>query len=132
MRIVIDSNAWVSAIVFDGNPRKILEQAVERGFTIVSSEEIYTEVRRILSTKFPDFVHEFEQLLAVLQPLIHPVRLGSLHINVSRDHDDNRVLETAVIGKAEYIISGDKDLLVIETYDSIMIVNPLDFLSVLS
>lgn len=129
MRIVIDSNVWISALVFGGNPRKILEKTVTDGWIIIMSEEILTEIRRILDKKFPDFVDDFEAFYAILLPRMMVVPLGRIRVNVSRDEDDNRIVETAMIGKAPYIISGDKDLLVIETYEGIRIMTPTDFLS---
>lgn len=128
MRVVIDSNVWISSIVFGGNSRKILETASRDGWTIVMSEEILTEIRRILSKKFANFTVYFEGVYAALSPRIIKVPLGKLRIKASRDEDDNRVLETAVIGKASHIISGDKDLLVLGKYRTIKIVNPKSFL----
>jgi len=129
-RCVIDSNVWVSALVFGGNPRKIFTNVVQNGWRVVVSEEILTEVRRILNQKFPDFVQDFEDLVTVLQPYVSIVKLGSESVTVSRDKDDDMVIETALLGKADFIITGDKDLLVIARFKSIVIVTPQYFLSV--
>ena len=131
MRIVIDSNVWISALVFGGKPRHIFERAVADGWTIVVSEEIFTEVRRILSSKFIDFIDDFESFQTVLQPYIVNVKLGSIRLSVSRDEDDNRVIETALIGDASHIITGDKDLLVLSKYNNIAILMPADFLDII-
>jgi putative PIN family toxin of toxin-antitoxin system len=129
VRVVIDSNVWVSALVFGGNPRRVLEKIVGQDITIVTSEEINTEVRRILGQKFPDFVQDFEQLLAILRLKILVVRLGGIQVAASRDEDDNRVLETALIGGALCVISGDKDLLVLGHYGQIRMLSPQEFLA---
>jgi len=128
MKIVIDSNVWISALVFGGKPRHIFERAVANGWTIVVSEEIFTEVRRILSSKFIDFIDDFESFQTVLQSHIVNVKLGSIRLSVSRDEDDNRVIETALIGGATHIITGDKDLLDLLKYKKIAIVKPSHFL----
>jgi len=128
VRIVIDSNVWISALVFGGNPRRIFEHVIANGWTIVASEEIFTEVRRVLSVKFSDFSEDFISFQTILQPHTDLVRLGKIKITECRDEDDNRVIETAVIGSATHIISGDKDLLVLESYDKIIIMTPTDFL----
>ena len=128
MKIVIDSNVWISALVFGGKPRHIFERAVADGWTIVASEEIFTEVRRILSSKFIDFIDDFESFQTVLQSHIVNVKLGSIRLSVSRDEDDNRVIETALIGGATHIITGDKDLLDLLKYKKIAIVKPSHFL----
>lgn len=128
MRIVIDSNVWISALVFGGKPRQIFERAIADGWTIIVSEEIFTEVRRVLNAKFADFVDDFESFQAILQPYMIKVRLGRVRVTASRDEDDNRVIETALIGSAAYIISGDKDLSVLLKYKQIVIFTPTDFI----
>ena len=128
MKIVIDSNVWISALVFGGNPRRIFERAIVEGWTIVVSEEIFTEVRRVLTDKFADFVDDFESFQVVLQPYITKVQLGSIRVSVCRDEDDNRVIETALIDNASHIITGDNDLLVLSKYKKISIISPSDFL----
>ena len=132
MRIVIDSNVWISALVFGGKPRLIFEHAVANGWTIVASEEIFTEVRRVLSVKFIDFVDDFEGFQAILRAQIDKVQLGGIRITVSRDEDDNRVIETALSGDASYIVTGDKDLLMLLKYEDIAILKPADFLEVIT
>jgi predicted nucleic acid-binding protein len=116
VRIVIDSNVWVSALVFGGKPRAIFEHVVADGLTIIVSEEIFTEVRRVLAVKFGDFVEDFESFQAILRPYVINVQLGSIKIAVS-------------IGGASHIITGDKDLLVLSKYDQIDIVKPTEFLN---
>ena len=128
MQIVIDSNVWISAIVFGGNPRRIFERAISEGWTIAVSEEIFTEIRRVLNIKFPDFVDDFENFQTLLQPYCAKVRLGGINVTICRDEDDNRIIETALIGTAEYIITGDKDLLILSSHEKITIVTPLAFL----
>lgn len=132
MRIVIDSNVWISALVFGGNPRHIFERVIAEGWTIVVSEEIFTEVRRVLGVKFVDFADDFTSFQAILQSHIAMIRLGEIKVIASRDEDDNRVIETALIGRASHIITGDKDLLVLSEYETIAVVTPADFLSSLS
>ena len=124
MRLVIDSNVWISALVFGGMPRQVLELCVRNGHRIVLSPELITEVRRILHTKFPNFEIDFEALLAALALNIEIVQLGSIEVHASRDTDDDKVIETAVVGQAEYIVSGDKDLLDPMRYKGIQIVKP--------
>ena len=62
--------------------------------------------------KFPHFTDYFEELVTILEPLIEKVKLGSVTVKISRDSKDDFIIETAVIGRAKYIVSGDKDLLV--------------------
>lgn len=128
MKVVIDSNVWISALVFGGNPRRIFERVIAEGWTIVASEEIFTEVRRVLIDKFADFIEDFNSFQAVLRPYTTMVQLGQIRVAICRDEDDNRVIETAIIGRASHIITGDKDLLVLSKYKQIVIVKPFDFI----
>ena len=121
-RVVIDSNVWISALVFGGAPRRVYEVVVDGGVRIVVSAEILTEIRRVVSAKFPDFAEDVQALLAVLHDQVEMVTLGAVTITASRDPDDNRVLETAILGDAGTIISGDRDLLELDNFEGVAIV----------
>lgn len=127
-RVVIDSNVWISALVFGGAPRQIFETVVYEGLRLVVSVEILTEVRRVVASKFPDFAEDIEALLAVLYDYTEAVPLGSITIDICRDPDDNRVIETALLGEAAWIVSGDKDLLDLGDYEGVTITTPRDWL----
>lgn len=131
MRIVIDTNVWVSALVYGGVPRKVFEASISQGFIIIVSAELLSEIRRILHDKFPDFTSDFEDLLRVITPRLAKTVLGSITVNVSRDPKDNYVLETAIIGNANIIISGDTDLLSLNQFQGIDINSPKQFLEAL-
>lgn len=128
VKIVIDSNVFVSAIVFGGTPRKVLELVAEDEVMVIMAEEILTEIRRIITTKFPDFLVDLEKVEKLLELDAKWVRLGARTIHVSRDTDDDKFIEAAITGNAVYIISGDKDLLSLRAYDAIRILNPSNFL----
>lgn len=126
-RVVIDSNVWISALVFGGNPRKVFETIVRQGGTIVFSHHIFIEVRRILAQKFPDFMEDFEALLVVVRRNILVVHLDGIAVDVCRDENDNAVIQTALAGSAGMIVSGDKDLLTLKHYKKVTILNPRQF-----
>lgn len=128
-RLVVDSNVWISALVFGGAPRQVFEGIVRDGLRLVVSAEILTEVRRVVAVKFPDFTDDVEALIGVIQDQLESVSLGSITIDACRDPDDNRVLETAVLGGAAAIVSGDKDLLVLGSYEGVAIVTPQEWLA---
>jgi putative PIN family toxin of toxin-antitoxin system len=132
IRAVLDTNVLISALVFGGTPRNVTDLIAQKTIRPVMSEEILSELRRIIITRFPEYtllVEGYEKLLrryAIWAPL------GSKTITVSRDPDDNKVIETAVIAKCHFIISGDKDLLVLKSYEDIKIVKPIEFLRQIS
>jgi putative PIN family toxin of toxin-antitoxin system len=128
VQIVIDSNVWISALVFGGKPRQLFSLAITEGWDIVISEEIMTEVRRTLTRKFPDFLDDFVRFQFIMQPRLSKVALGTVRIKASRDKDDDMIIETAVLGQVSHIITGDNDLLVLSHYKSILIIRPADFI----
>ena len=128
-RFVIDSNVWVSALVFGGAPRQVFEGVVSDGIALVVSAELLSEIRRILTQKFPDFLADFDALLVALQQNLTVVLLGSITISASRDPDDNKVLGTAILGHVTEIITGDKNLAVLKAYETIRNQSPRDWLN---
>ena len=127
--IVVDSNVWISALVFGGGPRRVFERIVRDGKRLVVSEAIHVEVRRIVGAKFPGFESDVDALRTVMAPFTNVVALGAATVDVCRDPDDNRVLETAMLGRASGIVTGDHDLLVLGTYERIRIVTPASWLA---
>ena len=130
LRVVLDSNVLLSALVYGGNPRKTMEWLLKNA-SIIYCTQIITEIRRIVSTKFPDFTTELLMLEKLLERDAIRVEIGAITVSVSRDPDDNAIIESALAGQCHYIISGDKDLLVLGSYSGIKIVKPADFLGLL-
>jgi len=128
IRIVLDTNVIVSALVFGGVPRAVLELAEAGQCEFFYSEAIQTEVQRVLAEKFdwPPAV-----LQRVLPDLWRSGELVSPQIVVRAvpdDPDDNRILECALAADSSLIISGDRHLLALQTYKSVSIVSPRQFL----
>jgi putative PIN family toxin of toxin-antitoxin system len=117
------------ALVYGGQPRQVTDMIAHREARVVMSEEIMTEIRRIILVKFPDFQQEVRRLEKLLRHYALWVKLGTVNIDASCYPDDNKILETAVVGKARFVVSGDKDLLVLNKVGDIRIVAPADFLS---
>ena len=128
--IVIDTNVFVSAIVFGGQPRKLINLIADDVLTLVTAEELLTELRRIIIAKFPEFIDDLTRVEKLLESDATWVRLGGVTIDISRDSDDNKFIEAGVLGDCHYIISGDKDLLDIKVYDNIKIVTVSEFLEI--
>ena len=127
-RVVLDTNVLLSALVFGGRPRQVIELLARDLIDVVISEEILTEVRRHVANKFPTFTDDLVKFEILLEQDSELVKLGSITIAVCRDPDDNRILETATLGSCNYIASGDKDLLVLGIYKNIQILKPAEFL----
>lgn len=132
LRIVIDTNVFVSALVFGGKPRSIANLIAEKEVIAVISEEAMTELRRKIFTKFPDFTEDVIQFEYLLRRYARWVSLGAQTVQICRDPDDDKFIETAMLGNCHYIISGDNDLLALKSYKHLKILTPTNFLKLLS
>jgi putative PIN family toxin of toxin-antitoxin system len=128
MRIVLDTNVFISGIFFTGPPYQILKAWRDGRVQLLISPSILDEYQRIgaeLALKFRDVdLKAFLDLLTVqaeivLAPTLPPV--------IHDDPSDDKFLELAVAGKASYIISGDKHLLTLSEFQGIQILKPRDF-----
>ncbi len=125
--VVLDSNVYVSALVFGGNPRAILEMAELGLYEICLSDPILAEVERVLSLKFswPKIrISDATDYLWTLTEYAKP----QLSVADCSDPDDNRVLECALEARAQVIVTGDNHLLKLHPYRHIPILTPKQFL----
>jgi putative PIN family toxin of toxin-antitoxin system len=127
--VVVDSSVWVSALRFDGVPARALKRAliVDRLFI---SEFIESEVIRVLVTKFGIREEFVRTRMSALLEQVCRVETRGLLSGVCRDPNDDAVLETAVNGGAELLVTGDKDLRALKSFRGIAIVTPAEYLSV--
>jgi len=128
MRIVVDTNVIVSALVFGGVPRQVLDLALTGVCSFYFSRPIQAEVERILKEKFgwsPGEIHARARTVWNLGTEVNPQ--VSLAV-VTDDPDDDRILECAVAAEAKVIISGDRHLLRLASFQSIPILSPRQFL----
>ncbi|MBI2613921.1 MAG: putative toxin-antitoxin system toxin component, PIN family [Candidatus Levybacteria bacterium] len=127
IRVVLDTNVLVSAILFGGKPYRILRLALEEKIICAISPSLITEIREVFSKKFPLKEEAFQLTLKNIEVIFKIVQPGKI-IYASRDKDDNRVLEAAAEGDCKYIVTGDEDLLQLKIYRGIKIVTPGEFL----
>lgn len=130
IKAVLDTNVFISALFWKGSPYQVLKNGIEGEFVIVSSSEILAEVRERLLNKFefpPEDTFSFIEIITVNSFIVDPL----LNLNIVKvDPKDNKIIECAVAGKADYIVSGDKHLLDIKEYDKIKIISPKEFLEI--
>ncbi|MFH1350263.1 MAG: putative toxin-antitoxin system toxin component, PIN family [Pseudomonadota bacterium] len=128
-RIVLDTNVLISALLFGGNPRKILDLVISGSIDCTLSMEILDELKDVL--KRPKFGFSSDACLQIVEELhgICEIVSPSVRIDVIRpDPDDNRVLECALEAQADFIISGDPHLLDLGKFNKVTILNPSDYL----
>lgn len=128
MRVVIDTNVFLSGIFWSGPPSRILDAWQEMRVKLVCSVDILNEYERVgevLSKKYKQVdIGPILDLVIKSAELYVPVKLIE---QVSRDPDDEMFIATAVAGKCNYIISGDKDLLDVDGYSGLCICKPATF-----
>lgn len=136
-RAVLDANVLVSAILSPkGTPAKVLTAWQAEQFHLVLSETVLDEIDHVL--RYPRIVrrHRWSEgrLQGFIEDLAHLAIMtpGVVHFTViAEDPPDDRYLECAIEGEAEYIVSGDQHLLDLAEYQGISIVTPRVFLNIL-
>ena len=126
MRVVLDTNVLIAAFIARGACNELLEHCVVY-HDILLSKPILEEFRDVLVRKFGFSVSEAraaERLLCSRARLVKP---ASLPGPVCRDREDDMVLATALAGKADLIVTGDKDLTSLKSYRGIAILDPARF-----
>ncbi len=132
LKVVVDTNVLVSATLFGGNPEKILDLVEEGKIKILISEKILEEFREVLQEKF-GFSLSMAELVASGIREISSLTAPTQRVNVIKEKEaDNRVLECAIEGRTQYIVSGDtKHLQPLKEYRGIKILSPAEFLGVI-
>lgn len=136
MRAVLDTNVIISATLIQGGNEDQILRAWERGaFELVLSPQILDKMARAL---FYERLRKFrwmseEEILTLLQSLAGESLLvsGKASVRASRDPEDDKFLAAAVEALADYVVSGDKDLLDLKAYKGARIITPAQFLTML-
>jgi len=126
---VIDTNVVVSALNFGGNPKAVLELARKNRIHNITTPFILNEVEKVLLRKFGWQMEVTREVLNDFRGFSHVVDPPET-IEVITYPPDNRILEGAVAGGADYLISGDHHLTDLKTYGRIKIVTPAEFLAI--
>ena len=129
MKIVIDTNVIAVAIFFGGRPKELVEHLVYRRVDAYASTEIISEYRETieeLSERYPNRPNNIPLTdILFAMKMVEP----TTHVDICRDPDDNKFIDCAIDGGCIYIVSGDKDLLSLESYGDIEIVTVSEFLT---
>lgn len=128
-RVVVDTNVFISGLLFGGNPGKILEEIKEKKLELVISPEIEVEILEKLE-KFGLAERQIKDWKQLLENTAIPI-IPKRPVQVSRDTKDNKFLAAAGEANAEFLITGDNDLLVLGSFEKTAIVTPKQMLEVL-
>ena len=130
VEVVVDTNVLVSALLFGGKPGKLIPLWQRGTIRPLASKEIIDEYLRVLT--YPKFKLAEEEINFLLYQEILPyfevINVGSGPRIIKKDPEDDKFIRCALAGKAIWIISGDRHLLALKTYQKIKILTPSDFL----
>lgn len=128
MKAVFDTNIFISAIAIPGSRAEAaILKVVTADVRLVISREIIHEVLEVLARKFDRNAEELARVavyLADLAEVVTPLR----RLKVLGDEPDNRILECAVAGRADAIVTGDQAMLRLGAYRKIRIISLKEFL----
>lgn len=129
MRVVLDTNIFISGIFWKGKCRMILDSWKEEKFVLITSSELISELIKVLN----DFKIQMPKSMIKhwIKLIINNSEIVEINERVDivkSDPKDNMVVETAITGKSDYIITQDNDLLRIKQFRNIKILTPEDFI----
>ena len=123
LRVVLDTNVLISAIISDGKPRDLLRKGISKEFRIVTSDLLLRELGTVLHRpKFKTDKDEIQRIILALMQAAEVVEVVSKFNLVEEDPKDDMIVETAYDGKADFIVSGDSHLLELKSFRGIKIV----------
>lgn len=129
LKVVFDTNVYISAIIFGGAPFLCLEAARSGEIELFTSKEILLELTNKLETKFLHSKTDIERVLTRLAKFVKIISPTERLTIIEADPSDNKILEVAVAAGVHFIVSGDKKhVLSLKTFREIRIVSPADFL----
>lgn len=131
IKVVLDTNVFVSSIFWLGNPHKIVELAIDKKIVAYTSPAILAELENVLKRDFEEYEEFVERQIALILEYAKIVKpINKINI-IKTDPDDNKIIECALTAKAGYIVSGDQHLYTLKEVFGIKILTPREFLDII-
>jgi len=131
MKIVLDSNIFVSSFYWAGNPRKVFDRVTNGLDELYITDEILEEINSVMSRKkFDTSINEIKEYVKIIESYSIKLSLKKISEKISRDENDNKILQCGFDGNVDFIITGDNDLLVLKEYKKIKILKPKEYLDI--
>ncbi len=132
-RITVDTNVLISATFWHGDSEKIIDKAENKDVALVLSKEILEEYNQVLEyeeikEKIKNKNLEMKKAMLKIGTISEIVEVNSKVNVVKEDPDDNKIIECAIDGNSEYIITKDRHLLKLKEHKGIKILTPEEFL----
>lgn len=128
-KVVIDTNVFISGLNFIGKPSEVLELFIKGEIEVYISPFILREIEKILRKKFSWNERQLQKVLDKIKKKAIMVQPRTKISIIKTKKDDNRILECALEGKVQYLISGDeRHILPLKNFQGIKILSPIEFL----
>jgi uncharacterized protein len=128
IKVIFDTNVWISFLI--GKRLSFIKNYISNGqITIVTTEQLLQEIKEVTSRErlkkyFPQ--SSVTELLELLEMIAEKVEIKPTHF-INRDPKDNFLLDLIEFSKADYLVTGDKDLLILNPFKSATILTPVNF-----
>ena len=125
-RVVIDTNVLISGTLWGGKPGSVIKQYRQDKFIILISPFILAELANFLEEYH---IEKKQREIIINEFKTKPIKvIPPKKVTICRDKKDNQILDLCLAGKADFLITGDKDLLVLKKFGETKIVKPKEFL----
>jgi uncharacterized protein len=126
----LDTNTVISALLFSGTAARLVPLWQSRRITVLISREILTEYLRVLA--YPKFQLSEQEIRLLIEeellPFVETIRVRRRLAVVRRDPDDDKFLECAMAGRAQFLVTGDRDLRELGSFRRTTILSAGEFL----
>ena len=128
MRAVFDTNVLIAAFLTEGLCSGLLIRARKQAFNLVLCDDIIREFEGILTKKFKLTSTDISEMSVIVTEAASEIlhKLNPIP-NICRDPNDDMIIACAIDATADYIVTGDEDLLILKKYKEIIIINPRNF-----
>lgn len=130
LNVVFDTNIYISSVLFGGKPGEVYRMGLKGNFRLSISTAILKEIEECLLYKFYWDVEKVQDFIGQISRIAKVLNVQKQLQGVCRDPKDDHVLSAAIDADADYIVSGDKDLLALKAYRNIQIVNAATFIRI--
>jgi putative PIN family toxin of toxin-antitoxin system len=128
VKAVFDTNVLIAAFLTEGLCSGLLIRARKKAFNLVLCDDIIREFEGILIKKFKLTSTDISEILPIVSEAASEIlhKLGPIP-NICRDPNDDMIIACAIDAAADYIVTGDEDLLILKRYKDIIMINPRNF-----
>ena len=132
MKLVLDTNIFISAFYWGGNSQKIIDRVIEGIDELYISEEIINEISEVMAR--PKFKTERKTIDGYIKTIIKSgkiIKIEGKIKGICRDKDDDDKLECAIISNADFLITGDEDILILKNYENVKIITQKEYFDII-